>query len=110
MIRSGEVHQRHRKVMNPAFTAAQLRSFMPLFSRYSAKVRSEVSPLYAVRLSDRMQQMCQLWKDEVLAGSVNGSVVAVNQWLARLTLDVIGDGEVPSATLPRCYRLKRNLF
>ena len=38
--------------------------------------------------------MSQLWKDEVIAGSPNGAVIAVNQWLARLTLDVIGEGEI----------------
>ena len=37
--------------------------------------------------------MRQLWKDEVLAESANGSVIAVNQWLARLTLDIIGEGD-----------------
>ena len=35
--------------------------------------------------------MCQQWKDEVLANSPDGSVIAVNKWLARLTLDVIGE-------------------
>ena len=38
--------------------------------------------------------MCQLWKEEVLAKSPEGKVVSVNQWLARTTLDVIGEGEV----------------
>ena len=35
---TGTSHQRHRKVMNPAFTAQQLRTFLPLFRRASTKV------------------------------------------------------------------------
>ena len=35
--------------------------------------------------------MCQQWNDEVLANSPDGAVIPVNKWLARLTLDVIGD-------------------
>lgn len=35
----GEDHSRHRKIMNPAFTASQLRSFLPFFRQSAAKVR-----------------------------------------------------------------------
>ena len=35
--------------------------------------------------------MCQKWKDE-LVGSPYGAVIHVNKWLARATLDVIGEG------------------
>ncbi|GJE88905.1 cytochrome P450 [Phanerochaete sordida] len=69
---NGDVHSRHRKIMNPAFTAPQLRSFLPLFRRGSNK-------------------MCQMWKDEVLAQAPGGATIAVNKWLARTTLDVIGE-------------------
>nr|BAL05189.1 cytochrome P450 [Phanerodontia chrysosporium] len=69
---NSDIHSRHRKIMNPAFTAQQLRSFLPLFRRGSNK-------------------MCQLWKDEVLAQAPTGMTIAVNQWLARTTLDVIGE-------------------
>ena len=37
--RSGEDHQRHRKIMHPAFSAPQLRTFLPLFQRIAGKVR-----------------------------------------------------------------------
>lgn len=37
-LAAGDDHARHRKVMNPAFTAPQLRSFLPLFRRSSNKV------------------------------------------------------------------------
>lgn len=34
----GEVHQRHRKIMNPAFSAPQLRTFLTLFQDVGVKV------------------------------------------------------------------------
>ncbi|KAI1791252.1 cytochrome P450 [Ganoderma leucocontextum] len=66
----GKDHQRHRKIMNPAFSAAHLRSFLPLFQRIAGK------------LSDK-------WKGELMAtGELN---TLVNRWLSRATLDVIGE-------------------
>ncbi|KAM5532813.1 hypothetical protein V8D89_013532 [Ganoderma adspersum] len=65
-------HARIRKIMNPAFTAGQLKSFLPLF-RSSA------------------QKLGQKWKD-LLATTANSSErVNVQAWLARCTLDVIGE-------------------
>ncbi|KAI0661093.1 PAH-inducible cytochrome P450 monooxygenase PC-PAH 4 [Cubamyces menziesii] len=62
-------HQRHRKIMNPAFSAAQLRSFLPMF-------QSTVQ-----RLSDK-------WKTKL---SVTGpSVLRVDDWISRTALDIIG--------------------
>ncbi|EKM51868.1 uncharacterized protein PHACADRAFT_262256 [Phanerochaete carnosa HHB-10118-sp] len=69
---NGDIHSRHRKIMNPAFTAPQLRSFLPLFRRSSAK-------------------LCQMWKDQILSRTPEGTTVVVNTWLARTTLDVIGE-------------------
>ncbi|KIP07386.1 hypothetical protein PHLGIDRAFT_19184 [Phlebiopsis gigantea 11061_1 CR5-6] len=69
---TGDVHSRHRKIMNPAFSAPQLRSFLPLFRRSSAK-------------------LCQQWRDELLNHNSDGLVFPVNKWLARTTLDVIGE-------------------
>ncbi|EMD34485.1 hypothetical protein CERSUDRAFT_97741 [Gelatoporia subvermispora B] len=39
---SGAVHQRHRKVMNPAFSAPQLRTFVPLFQRHIRKAALDI--------------------------------------------------------------------
>ena len=36
----GEQHQRQRKIMNPAFSVPQLKSFTPLYLRYANKVRT----------------------------------------------------------------------
>ncbi|OCH85106.1 PAH-inducible cytochrome P450 monooxygenase PC-PAH 1 [Obba rivulosa] len=69
----GPEHARHRKIMNPAFTAAQLRSFIPVFRRS------------AVKLSEK-------WKDALKSKlSDSERVVNVLSWLARTTLDVIGE-------------------
>ncbi|KAE9410878.1 cytochrome P450 [Gymnopus androsaceus JB14] len=64
----GEVHNRHRKVLNPAFSAAQLRQFLSLFQRSTARLTNK-------------------WKEEGL----DGSVVNVTKWLPKITLDVIGE-------------------
>ncbi|GJE98388.1 cytochrome P450 [Phanerochaete sordida] len=66
----GDTHSRHRKIMNPAFSAPQLRSFLPLFRKSSGK-------------------LCQLWKDQVHA--TEGTTILINNWLARTTLDVVGE-------------------
>ncbi|KAJ8475067.1 hypothetical protein ONZ45_g15739 [Pleurotus djamor] len=67
---SGETHQRHRKVMNPAFTAQQLRGFLPLFQRTAS-------------------HLTQKWKDQIQANNNNN--FNVSRWLARATLDAIGE-------------------
>ncbi|PSS30876.1 hypothetical protein PHLCEN_2v2603 [Hermanssonia centrifuga] len=72
MNHPGHVHQRQRKLMSPAFTAPQLKSFLPLFRRISGK-------------------MCQQWNEEYFAKSSESQKIAVNQWLARVTLDAIGE-------------------
>ncbi|KAI0658317.1 PAH-inducible cytochrome P450 monooxygenase PC-PAH 1 [Cubamyces menziesii] len=65
-------HARIRKIMNPAFTAGQLRSFLPLF-RGSA------------------QKLAQKWKDLLQTTPDNAQRINVQSWLARCTLDVIGE-------------------
>ncbi|PIL34065.1 cytochrome P450 [Ganoderma sinense ZZ0214-1] len=66
----GEDHQRHRKIMHPAFSAPQLRAFLPLFQRIADK------------LSEK-------WKGELVgSGEIE---LAVNKMLSRATLDVIGE-------------------
>ncbi|OSD02196.1 PAH-inducible cytochrome P450 monooxygenase PC-PAH 1 [Trametes coccinea BRFM310] len=65
-------HARIRKIMNPAFTAGQLRSFLPLF-RGSA------------------QKLGQKWKEMLQASPDASQRINVLSWLARCTLDVIGE-------------------
>ncbi|KAF4590203.1 hypothetical protein EYR40_009398 [Pleurotus pulmonarius] len=66
---SGDAHQRHRKVMNPAFTTQQLRGFLPLFQSTASR-------------------MIQKWKDLIQAGE---QTINVTPWLTRSTLDAIGE-------------------
>ncbi|KAI0263455.1 cytochrome P450 [Gloeopeniophorella convolvens] len=69
----GEIHQRQRKIMTPAFFAPQLRTFLPLFQ-------------------DSASKLAQKWKDDVIALDQSGTpVVNVARWLSRVTLDVIGE-------------------
>ncbi|KAM5543175.1 hypothetical protein V8D89_003049 [Ganoderma adspersum] len=66
----GKTHQRHRKIMNPAFSAAHLRTFLPLFQRIASK-------------------LADMWKGELMAtGELNAML---NRWLSRATLDIIGE-------------------
>ncbi|KAF9061341.1 cytochrome P450 [Rhodocollybia butyracea] len=65
-----QVHNRQRKVLNPAFSAKQLRQFLELFQS-STK-----------RLAAKWQQECDTSK---------GAVLNVCKWLPRITLDVIGE-------------------
>ncbi|KAG2067610.1 cytochrome P450 [Suillus decipiens] len=66
-------HQRHRKIMSPAFSAAQLRTYLLVFRRL------------ATRLS-------QKWKDMIQLGEKSDKcLVNVNDTLSRMTLDVIGE-------------------
>ncbi|KAH7909501.1 cytochrome P450 [Hygrophoropsis aurantiaca] len=70
---SADDHQRHRKIMNPAFGAAQLRTFLPIFRRSAARLG-------------------QKWKDQLQANSTaEGGVLNISRLLARMTLDVIGE-------------------
>ncbi|KAG1831991.1 hypothetical protein DFJ58DRAFT_848085 [Suillus subalutaceus] len=66
-------HQRHRKIMNPAFGAAQLRTFLPVFRRSAAR-------------------LSQKWKDMIQLGEKSdGCTMNVSETLSRMTLDVIGE-------------------
>ncbi|KAK0470301.1 cytochrome P450 [Desarmillaria tabescens] len=66
---AGSIHQRHRKVMNPAFSAAQLRTFLSLFQRSAKKFSGKLIDI------------------------VEGGQSSINMapWLGKLTLDIIGE-------------------
>ncbi|EGN99106.1 hypothetical protein SERLA73DRAFT_181927 [Serpula lacrymans var. lacrymans S7.3] len=69
----GEVHQRQRKIMSPAFSAGQLRTFLPNFRQSAA------------RLSRK-------WKDQIESSpSLDSAIINIPQMMARMTLDVIGE-------------------
>ncbi|TFY82541.1 hypothetical protein EWM64_g1476 [Hericium alpestre] len=68
----GETHRRQRKIMNPAFSPAQLRSFLPLFQHHT-------------------QRLIQKWREELVGkGAVfSGATINIAPWLSRATLDII---------------------
>ncbi|THU97194.1 PAH-inducible cytochrome P450 monooxygenase PC-PAH 1 [Dendrothele bispora CBS 962.96] len=67
----GDIHQRHRKVLNPAFSAQQLRQFLAIF-------RESVSHL------------TRKWKEDITQGGSNEKQINIPFWLSRMTLDIIG--------------------
>ncbi|KAI0712960.1 cytochrome P450 [Cerioporus squamosus] len=70
VIALGKDHQRHRKIMNPAFNSSYLKTFLPLFQRISTK-------------------MVEQWKAEL--SRTEQMDVMVNKWLSRATMDIIGE-------------------
>ncbi|KAL4268124.1 cytochrome P450 family protein [Pleurotus pulmonarius] len=64
----GDEHQRHSKIMSPAFSPEQLHSFLPLFQNTASR-------------------MAQKWKDLVQIGD---RTFNVSQWLSRSILDGTG--------------------
>ncbi|KAI0644555.1 PAH-inducible cytochrome P450 monooxygenase PC-PAH 4 [Trametes meyenii] len=66
----GEAHTRHRRIMNPAFSNARLKSFLPIFQRVGSK-------------------LVEKWKAELF--SADTVQLWLNTWLSRATLDIIGE-------------------
>ncbi|KAF8266544.1 cytochrome P450 [Lactarius quietus] len=64
---SGEIHQRQREIVNPAFSAPQIRAFLPVFQNSASEI----------------------WNKEVV--SVDQPIANVMAWLSRATLDNIGE-------------------
>ncbi|KAH9018097.1 cytochrome P450 [Lactarius pseudohatsudake] len=70
---TGETHRRQRGIMNPAFSAPQMRTFLPMFQNSASK-------------------LVQMLKEEVIAAEPSGQlVIDMIGWLSRTTLDVIGE-------------------
>ncbi|KAK7439364.1 hypothetical protein VKT23_017588 [Stygiomarasmius scandens] len=71
----GNMHQRHRKALNPAFSASQLKTFLSIFQRSTQRLVAKWQNQYS--LLDRNKQ--------------EGQTVDMSKWISRLTLDVIGE-------------------
>ncbi|GJE93558.1 cytochrome P450 [Phanerochaete sordida] len=70
---SGPDHERQRKIISPAFTTAQIRSFLPFFRAGAAR-------------------LTQKWRDELVPGAFSeGTPVPINKWFSRATLDILGE-------------------
>ncbi|KAH9066249.1 cytochrome P450 [Lactarius vividus] len=68
----GEAHHRQRKIINPAFSTHQIRSFLPLFHRTASK-------------------LVQKWKEVIAADPSGQPLVNVVGWFSRASLDIIGE-------------------
>ncbi|KAJ3869041.1 cytochrome P450 [Lentinula novae-zelandiae] len=71
LLLRGVIHNRHRKALNPAFSANQLRQFLGLFQRST-------------------RRLVENWQQELGDPASEGSVINVTKWLPKITLDVIG--------------------
>ncbi|KAK7456487.1 hypothetical protein VKT23_010737 [Stygiomarasmius scandens] len=67
----GEIHQRHRKVLNPAFSAQQLKQFL-------------------IRFQDSVTRLSSKWKEEIVQERSNEKIINIPIWLSKVALDVIG--------------------
>ncbi|EMD32080.1 hypothetical protein CERSUDRAFT_77670 [Gelatoporia subvermispora B] len=65
-------HIRQRNVMTSSFTTSRLRQYVSMFQKTASK-------------------MVDTWKDELFSGSENALTIAMNHWLPRATLDIIGE-------------------
>ncbi|KAK0229096.1 cytochrome P450 [Armillaria nabsnona] len=63
-------HQRQRKIMNPAFSASQLRQALPLFQSFTSKLINKLK--HEIQVDDA------------------GRVVDVITWTSKVALDIIG--------------------
>ncbi|KIY67816.1 cytochrome P450 [Cylindrobasidium torrendii FP15055 ss-10] len=66
---NGATHQRHRKVLSPAFSETQLRNYIPLFQRVGKTLTRQI--LHSIEKS--------------------GKTVNMHMWLGRASLDTIGE-------------------
>ncbi|CCM03242.1 uncharacterized protein FIBRA_05367 [Fibroporia radiculosa] len=69
----GHNHSRIRRIMEPAFSTAQLRSFLPLFRQSAAKLSRK-------------------WKEQLQSAMTDAErTINVSRWFSRTTLDIIGE-------------------
>ncbi|TFY58649.1 hypothetical protein EVG20_g8067 [Dentipellis fragilis] len=67
---SGDVHRRHRKLLNPVFSGSSMRYLTPIFQR----VTKELGDLLTTKVNDGKTEL------------------DVMMWMARLSLELIGQG------------------
>ncbi|KAK7015166.1 hypothetical protein VNI00_019176 [Paramarasmius palmivorus] len=65
----GNTHQRHRKILGPAFSAAQIKPFASTFQKLT-------------------QSLIAKWRDQVSAGV---TTINVLKWFPNMTLDALGE-------------------
>ncbi|PBK89422.1 cytochrome P450 [Armillaria gallica] len=74
VVAENDVHRRQRKVLNPAFSSANLRDFQSIFQQCSEKA----SRFFSIRVVDAM-------------GRTSASEpIDVSAWMSKVSLDIIG--------------------
>lgn len=88
---SGEIHQRQRKILGPAFATSQLRQFLVVFQSAGSKVRTDFQHLHYRNPDDwSSNQLVEKMKDS----TQTGKVLDVYEWITKISLDVIGKSKV----------------
>lgn len=80
--------------MNPAFSAGQLRSFLPLFQGAAQEVSVCTVTLDKLRLMERATQLSDKWNSLLQMRPKGGQRLDVHQWISRCSLNIIGKSEL----------------
>ncbi|KAI3614856.1 cytochrome p450 [Moniliophthora roreri] len=65
----GSIHQRQRKILNPAFSATQMKPLVPVFQKI-------------------VNSLSIKWKEQLQSGA---QVIDTTKWFPNMTLDVLGE-------------------
>lgn len=84
LVAEGDAHRRQRRVLNPAFTQANIRDMMPIFYRMAYKLDGMIAEWVAEGSESLVPTPVK--PEDKIPGTVP---MDVNRWLAKLTLDVI---------------------
>lgn len=71
ILAEGERHRKQRRIMNPAFGPAQVKSFVPIFNQKASEVHS-------------------IWISELNESNADVIKLNVTSYMGRATLDIIG--------------------
>jgi hypothetical protein len=87
-------HKRHRKILTPAFGAAEMRALLPAFREVVQRVCRMLWIawfLIGVLTCILCFQMVTLWREHIESTGKTNEVMDVSSWLSRATLDIIGE-------------------
>ncbi|KAF9010659.1 cytochrome P450 [Cyathus striatus] len=96
----GDVHRRHRKVMNPGFGGPESKAFVPIFTAQASHVSCCPPPWTSGGFSEysyndssscNIFQVSTKWRDMIAASEDQSAVVNVAPWASRAALDAIGE-------------------
>jgi len=71
LVAEGDIHKRQRRIMNPSFSAQQIRELTPIFW-------------------DKSEEMTNIWVRMLDEAGGDNVEIDVTKWMSRATLDIIG--------------------